>query len=53
MVVRYYSEMVRFSRDNIPYKNELTSEIKHNIINMGYDVNDIGIIGIEILLEKF
>jgi ubiquinone/menaquinone biosynthesis C-methylase UbiE len=52
MVVIYYAENVRFSRDMIQYKNELTSEIKNNIINMGYDVNDIGISGIEILLKK-
>jgi len=53
MVVKYYREEVRFSRDMVPYKNELTSEIKNNIINAGYDANDIGVVGMEILLEKF
>lgn len=52
LVVRHYSEQVRFSRSGPPGQNELTSTVAEKITSAGFELSEIGVCGLKICLEK-
>lgn len=52
MIVRSYSEQMRFSRLAIPNQNELTNEISEKIVAAGHTLSDVGVSGLKLCLEK-
>lgn len=52
MIVRHYSEQVRFSRFDSGTQNELTAGTAGRLLDMGYDISEIGVWGMKVCLEK-
>ena len=52
MIVRYYSEQVKFSRFDAGSQNELTAEIIRRLQDVCYGAAEIGVWGMKVCLEK-
>lgn len=58
MIVRSFQEFIAFNRKYAigkakNYESELTPEIKEKLNDTSYNVNDIGILGMTVMLEKY